>query len=83
MNFYICAAEPALRALVKADYFTIHVYGSWVGLQLWYFDNSLFPIHLLFVSDWDTIEMLLFTLVFRTYFEGIITGLFVSLWKPT
>jgi len=51
MNFYICAAEPALRALVKADYFTIHVYGSWVGLQLWYFDNSLFPIHLLFVSD--------------------------------
>lgn len=33
MNFYIHAVEQALRALAKADYLTIYVYGSQIGLQ--------------------------------------------------
>lgn len=51
MNFYIHAVEQTLWALLKADYLTIYVYGSWVGLQFWYFDSSPLPISLLFVSD--------------------------------
>lgn len=83
MNFYIHAVEQALWVLAKADSLTIDVYSCWAGLQFWYFDSSPFLIHLLFVSVWDTIEILLFTLVFRTYIEEIIAGLFASWWKPT
>lgn len=78
MNFSVHMVEHAEWVLMEVDHLTIRVCGSWVGLGCCCFDSSPFPINLLFVSDWDTIEKLLFTLIFRNYIEEITAGLFAS-----
>lgn len=83
MIFSVHVVEQAVQVLMEVDHLTIHVCGSWVGLGCCCFDSSPFPINLLFVSDWDTTEMLLFMLMFRNHIEEITAGLFASWGKPT